>query len=57
MNIIIGFGFFSVGIILFIKKSSDKFITFTSMIIIAYGANFGMDTLSFVYPNIMLMTN
>ena len=57
MNLIIGFGFFSVGIVLFLKKSSDKFITFTSMIIIAYGANFGMDTLSFVYPNIMLMTN
>lgn len=57
MNIIIGFSFFSVGFILFIKNSSDRFITFTSMIIIAYGANFGMDTLSFVYPNIMLMTN
>ncbi len=57
MNLIIGFGFFSVGIFLFLKKSSDTFITFSSMTIIAYGANFGMETLSNAYPNIMLMTN
>jgi signal transduction histidine kinase len=57
MNFIIGFSFFSTGIFLFLKKSSDNFITFTSIIIIAYGANFGMDTLSQAFPTIMLMTN
>ncbi|MEH7224797.1 sensor histidine kinase [Bacillus sp. JJ1566] len=57
MNLILGVGFFSVGIFLFSKNSSDKFITLTSMIMIAYGANFGMDILSQAFPNILFMTN
>ncbi len=50
MNFIIGFGFFSVGIFLFWKKSHDKFFLFASLVIIAYGANYGMDHLSQAFP-------